>query len=235
MIYRVPAGHTITATVTDGTGSIKQVEDGTIGAIFTSSVSYGPYYVERSFVVSDNAAVTVAAVTYCPSSVITFGDAAPVDAVKASLTVNPTGDENSLIFTAVEYGSAGNSISVEYVDPQANDAELSVDVFRGQITVSLATGEAGAITSTAAQVKSAIAASYPASRLVTVAIDDSDGVLGDGSGVVTAMAAAPLENGAGTLIGLIPGGLYIDTAKGEVYRNSGSTAAPAYTKLGDAA
>lgn len=117
--------------------------------------------------------------------------------VQASKTVNPAGDDNSLTFTAVTAGPAGNSISIAYVDPAANDAALSVVVVGNAITVNLATGVAGAITSTAALVLAAIEASGPAAALVTVAIDAADtGAGDDGSGVVTAMALANLENGA---------------------------------------
>ena len=155
----------------------------------------------------------------------------------ASANVNPTRNDNGLTFTAKTYGAAGNSINIRYTDPAANDAALSVSVAGPAITVSLATGGAGAITSTAAQVKDAVDASAAASALVSVAVMTSDsGVADDGSGVVTAMAATSLASGAGTGIGAVaPGALCIDTTNADVYRNDGTTAAPTWVKLGDAA
>lgn len=105
------------------------------------------------------------------------------------------------------------------------------------ITVSLATNGGSSITSTAAQVKAAIEASAPAAALVSVAIMTSDsGVADDGSGVVTAMTSTSLASGAGFGIGsVLPGGLCVDTTNADVYRNDGTTAAPVWVKVGDAA
>jgi len=60
----------------------------------------------------------------------------------------------------------GTDISIEVVDPGVPSSALSVDVAGNDITVSLATNDAGARTSTAAQVRDAINASSPASALV---------------------------------------------------------------------
>lgn len=171
------------------------------------------------------------------ATLLTSGAGVPADAVRASLSRNPAGDDNALAFTAVAYGTGGNSITIEYVDPAANDAALSVAVVGNAITVNLATDGAGAITSTAAEVLAAIEASVPASALATVAIDTGDtGVADDGSGVVTALASAPMTGGQGTSIGVsLKGGLYADTTNGLVYRNSGTQAAPVWTALADAA
>jgi hypothetical protein len=171
-------------------------------------------------------------------SMLSSGAGAPVDAAKATKNLNPAGNDNGLTFTAVDFGDAGNDISIAYLDPAANDAELSVDVSGSAITVNLATGVAGAITSTAAEVLAAIEASVEASALVTVAIMTTDaGVADDGSGVVTALAAANLVGGLdGTGAGeALPGSFYIDTDGKTPYRNSGTTAAPAWTALADAA
>lgn len=161
---------------------------------------------------------------------------APDDAAQATLSRNPTGDDNALTFTAVAYGVGGNSITIEYVDPSANDAELSVDVTDTDIVVNLATDSGGTITSTAAEVLAAIEASAPAAALVTVEIDTADtGSADDGSGVVTALAAAPMTGGQGTGIGeCIPGGLLSDTENADVYRNDGTQAVPVWVQLADA-
>lgn len=230
--HKLPAGHTLTVSVSDGEASAKQIEDGTVGAVVTSAKTFGPYLVDRSFLVSDNATVTIAPVTASPSGLFTSGAGAPVSAVRASLVVNPAGDDNGLTFTAKAYGVDGNLISVEYVDPGAFSQALSVSVFNSAITISLATGaDPGAITSTAAEVKAAVDASIAAAKLVSVAIYTADtGVADDGSGVVTAMALALLENGAGTAIGeSLKGGYYIDTTGGATYTNTGTQAVPVWT------
>lgn len=111
----------------------------------------------------------------------------------AKLVTSLTGANNDLTFTSKQRGRVANTISVRYVDPSANDASLSVSVSGRAITVNLATGEAGAITSTAAQVKTAIEGSAAASALVGVALAPSN----SGAGVVTALAATKLAGGRG--------------------------------------
>lgn len=159
----------------------------------------------------------------------------PVNAAQATLSRNPAGDDNALTFTSVAYGMGANSITITYVDPGANDAALGVVVVGNAITVNLATDGGGLITSTAALVLAAIEASGPASALVTVAIDATDsGVADDGSGVVTALASAPMTSGAGTAIGLVvPGGLLSDTTNANIYRNDGTQAVPVWVQLAD--
>jgi hypothetical protein len=230
MLHKLKAGHTITASVLDAEATIHQVEDATIGAIVTSSKTFGPYVVDRNFVVSDNAIVVIEPVTTSITEILSYGAGAPVTAVKAALTVNPAGNENGLTFTAKNYGTDGNLISIEYVDPSANDQTLSVSVHNTAITVSLATGVAGAITSTAAEVLAAVNASIPASKLVVATIYAGDtGAVDDGSGVVTAMALDFLVDGAGTLINALPGALYIDFTNGLTYTNTGTLLAPVWT------
>lgn len=157
-----------------------------------------------------------------------IGDGAPAASAQATRTVNPAGDDNALTYTAVVYGAGGHAISIRYVDPAANDAALAVSVVGSAITVSLATGVAGAITSTAAEVLAAIEASAPAAALVTVAIATSDsGVADDGSGVVTAMSVLSLAGGTGVGIGTAgPGSRYTDITNVKLYLNGGTAAQP---------
>lgn len=117
-----------------------------------------------------------------------------VSGVKASLTTGVVNDDNAITWTAVVPGTGGNSISVTLVDPSANSASLAVSVSGNDITVSLATSGAGAITSTAAQVMAAVAASTAASALVTVASASTS----DGTGTMAAAAKASLTSGAAT-------------------------------------
>lgn len=232
------AGYVLTVTAGATKASVHQVEDGSVGAILQPAFSkaFGPYLVDRSFNVSDGATIAAAAYATAIGGLLTGFAGAPVNAATATANVNPAGDDNGLTFTAKSYGAAGNGITIRYADPGGTTASLAVSVVGQAITVSLARA-ASAITSTAAQVKTAIDADPAASALVSVAIMTSDtGSADDGSGVVTAMAQAALASGAGSLIGsVLPGCLCIDTTNADVYRNDGTTAAPVWVKLGDAA
>lgn len=237
--YNLKVGYTITVTAGPVKASVHQIEDASVGAVLQPGFakSFGPYLIERNFSVSDGATVSVSAYTTALGALLTSFAGAPVNAVAATANVNPTGDDNALTFTARVYGAAGNGISIRYVDPGAASQSLAVSVVGQAITVSLATGSGSAITSTAADVKAAIEASQPANALVAVSILTSDsGTADDGTGVVTAMSQAALASGAGSLIGsVLPGAICIDTTNADIYRNDGTTAAPVWVKLGDAA
>ncbi|MHB0934894.1 MAG: hypothetical protein ACYC6A_00765 [Armatimonadota bacterium] len=110
----------------------------------------------------------------------------------AALTTAMTGTNNDLVFTAKTPGVAGNSITIELVDPSGNDQAIAVTVTETAIAVSLATNGSGTITSTAANIKTAIDADAAAAALVSVANAASN----DGTGVVTALAATALAGGA---------------------------------------
>lgn len=164
-------------------------------------------------------------------------------AVAATLSTNLTGTNNDLTFTAVTAGTGGNSVTVTYVDPSGNNQALAISVLGSAITASLATGGGGAITSTAAQIKTAIEASAAASALVTVANKSGN----DGTGVVTAMAATALSGGTAapsvavvettpgvtaTGRGAGPGRLLSDTTNAKLYINTGTALAPTWTVVG---
>jgi hypothetical protein len=109
------------------------------------------------------------------------------------VTTALTGTNNDLTFIARTAGTTP-TVRVTYVDPSANSATLGVVVASQDITVNLATGSGGAITSTAAQVKAAIAASTAANALVVVELASGN----DGTGVVTAMSQQTLVGPTGT-------------------------------------
>jgi hypothetical protein len=113
--------------------------------------------------------------------------------VAAALTTALTGTNNDLTFTAKRPGATGNQITVRYVDPGANNAKLSVQSDGRDIVVNLATSGAGAITSTAAQVRDALLANTTAADLVSVA----NAATNDGTGVVTALVKTNLTGGSG--------------------------------------
>jgi len=108
----------------------------------------------------------------------------------SSLVINPSGENNSLTFTAAPsfQGSKGDHIAITYIDPSENDQALVVTVVQNegdyQIDISLATNSAGVITTTANQLIAAIVASAAASQVVTVANTGTD----TGAGDVTAIS-----------------------------------------------
>lgn len=128
--------------------------------------------------------------------------------VAASLTTALAGDNNDLTYTALVPGTAGNGIAVQYIDPAGNDKPLAVNVVGSAILVSLATGPAGAITSTAGDIATEIAATPAAAALVSA----GNAAGNDGTGVVTAMTLTALTLGADndlntiTLNGAVMGG-----------------------------
>lgn len=232
--YTLKAGQVLAVTTNEGRAHVRTA-DGAHGGFTRSNVSYGPFLVATEWLVDGDATVAITDYSAALNAYVYPHFGVPADAAKATLSLNPAGDDNALTASARAYGAEGNSISIAYVDPGGTTAALSVSVFRQVITVSLARA-ANAITTTAAQLKAAIEAHGEANQLITLEIDATDtGAGDDGSGIVTALAAAPLTGGAGTAIGILqPGGLLIDTDNGNVYRNSGTLAAPAYTMLADA-
>jgi hypothetical protein len=108
--------------------------------------------------------------------------------VQATLTTG-TLSTNAIIWLARETGVQGNEISIALVDPAENDAALAVSVSGNAITVSLATGSGGAITSTPALIVAAIAALPAAAALVTGTAS--------GTSAVAAVAATNLAGGVG--------------------------------------
>jgi hypothetical protein len=111
-------------------------------------------------------------------------------ATSASLTTVLAGANNDLVFTAKTPGTAGNSITIAYVDPGGVTATLGVVVAGSAITVNLGRA-ASAINTTATALKAAIDADPTASTMVSVANSGAD----NGSGLVTAMSQTPLTGG----------------------------------------
>ena len=120
----------------------------------------------------------------------------PVQAVAADLTTDLTGDNNDLDYTAQTAGEAGNDISVAYVDPEEDDAELSILVDETNIGVILATDADGDITTTADDIITAIEADTDAAALVEVETATNS----DGTGVVTALEATNLTDGVNATV-----------------------------------
>jgi hypothetical protein len=134
-----------------------------------------------------------------------FKDATPVDGVKAEVTIDMTDDDADLIYTAKNYGTDGDSITVTHVNPSDDDAELFVTVDGTDIIISLGTDNGGAIDSTATEVKAAVDANAEAAALVDVAVED------DGEGVVNEKAKESLAGGVNVTEGIVGSAAFDDT------------------------
>lgn len=111
--------------------------------------------------------------------------------VAATLATGVVGNNNAITFTAKTAGTAGNGIKVQLKDPAAASQALSVSIAGDTIVVSLATSGASAITSTAADIITAVNAHLTAKTLVSAANTGAS----TGAGVVVAVAATALAGG----------------------------------------
>ncbi len=109
--------------------------------------------------------------------------------VAAALTLNFAAAYTGITYTAASAGTDGNAIRVRYLDPDDVSQALAVSVSGKDITVRLATDIEGAITSTAAEVATAINGAPEAAALVTATED------GSGAGVVSAIGYQNLTGG----------------------------------------
>lgn len=107
----------------------------------------------------------------------------PVSGVKATLTIDPTGTNNSILYTAVNAGVAGNAINVRYAISGSGSAVTSVTVSANDILVI-----AGSAT-TAQSVITAINGNAAAAALVVAAAS------GTVSGTIAAVAKTNLTGG----------------------------------------
>jgi len=114
----------------------------------------------------------------------------PEDDIKAAFLMTPSsGSNNQVTFEAVDVGSEGNDITVEYNVPLAANEVFSVSVTGTAITVNAATDGLGACTTTANDVVAGITASTEASALVTAV------AVSPGSGVIATIPSQNLEGG----------------------------------------
>lgn len=121
--------------------------------------------------------------------VVTAPDADP--GVAASAVLGAAANNNAILTTATNAGSAGNLISLALVDPGDVSQALTITVSGSASTVSLATDEFGDITSTAAEVINALNLDAGASALI-----EADNAVGSsGAAVVEAVAATTLIGG----------------------------------------
>jgi hypothetical protein len=127
-----------------------------------------------------------------------LGRAVPASGVASSAAVAATvdtgvvADNNALRWTANDAGNAGNGISVTILGSTGNSVSLSVAVNANDIVVTPATNGGGTITSTAAQVDTAVAASADANSLVAV----TNAGASSGAGTIAAVSVTSLAGGA---------------------------------------
>lgn len=106
-----------------------------------------------------------------------------------TLSTALTGDNNDLTFTA-KYPFT--NIKVEYLDPSANSAALSLSITKANtITINLATSGAGAITTTANEIIALVNAHPVAKTMISAALKGTD----TGATAVTALTATALASG----------------------------------------
>jgi hypothetical protein len=113
------------------------------------------------------------------------------EGTRARLVTALAGANNDVIWTARTVGTGGNAITIAYVNPGGNNQALSVGVVGNAITVNLATGSAGAITSTANDIINTVRASVAANALVYGELPPAN----NGHGVVIALGATNLAGG----------------------------------------
>jgi len=124
-------------------------------------------------------------------------------AVPNTLTTGDADDNNAILWTAVS-----GAPKVALVAPDAASQALSIAVDWGAktVTVNLATDEAKAVTSTAADVVAAVAAHYEASQLVTATEEVGEST---GAAAVVAQEATTLSGGAASNV--VPTDLLFNT------------------------
>jgi len=110
----------------------------------------------------------------------------------ATLTIGSTAAGAAVDYTAVETGTNGNNIRIRYTNPGTASATLEVTVSSSDITVALATDTDGNVTSTAADIVSAVNASAEASALVLAALPEG----ASGAGLARARDYLSLTGGA---------------------------------------
>ncbi|MBS3958297.1 MAG: phage tail sheath subtilisin-like domain-containing protein [Xanthomonadaceae bacterium] len=88
--------------------------------------------------------------------------------VKARLLTGVVANNNALTFTSKLLGALGNQITVNLRAPVGNNLPLAITVAGQAITVDLATGAGGAVSTTATQLTTAIAGHAAANALIGV-------------------------------------------------------------------
>lgn len=113
-------------------------------------------------------------------------------ATAATLTLGNAPSGTGIVYTAAEAGTAGNNVRVRYVDPGEASATLAVTVDGNDITVALGTDTESAISSTAADIITAVKTSAEAGALATAAAAEGS----SGTGIARERDYQSLSGGA---------------------------------------
>lgn len=119
------------------------------------------------------------------------------ESVRPSFTTALAGANNDVKWRAREAGFTGEGVTIRYLDPGAPNQALVVSNIGRAVTVSLATNGGSSITSTANEVRAAVAANVSSDGLL---FGDNAGA-DTGVGVVTAMAVSTLVIAFADLVG----------------------------------
>jgi len=135
-------GNSITVAHVD-TGSLSVV---VAGLAITVNIDAG----------TTTAADVISAITAsAPASALVTASLGFAGTVAAAVATNLTGGGH-LLFTADTAGAAGNSYRVRYVDPGTNNASLTLTLSGYDLTISMATDGGGTITTTDADIETAV-------------------------------------------------------------------------------
>lgn len=147
----------------------------------------------------------------------------------ATLTTALTGTNNDLVYTAVTGGTAGNDITVAYVDPGTASAALSVSTSGSAITVNLATNAGTAQVETATVTA---AAGATEAGVLTVVVTAA-GVTGSPLSIPVSLTTD--DDTADKVATAIRAALTANAALSAVYTVGGTAAAVTLTRIATAA
>jgi hypothetical protein len=147
--------------------------------------------------ITTTAADVITAVNNDPVSSLLI-KASPVGTVTGLISGSPppppvtlNSHHTNVVFNAITKGASTNNITIEYADPGASNAALSVTVSGTAIQISLATDATGTITTTAADVVTAVNGNTAAAALLTAT------AAGQADGVVAPVPPTNLAGGSG--------------------------------------
>jgi len=132
----------------------------------------------------------------------------PAPVTYAKLLVDPVGVNNAIVFTARNWGIAGNLISIEYKLSAPSTASISVTVAGNAITVNLATDAGGALLNTSANYANAVIAAMNAKAEALALVSTRTYSTDTGATVVTVMPLTLLSGGLDPIHGYLDQVIY---------------------------
>lgn len=167
-------------------GAFTQVSAGANASLVNQGITYSAAaYGEAGNAVSieliDQGDVTA------PLDITVTGSAISVE-LETTASVAADLVDQGITYEAITPGAAGDNITIELLDPSANDSPLSISVVGTDISVSLATDSGGLITTDADELVAALNLDAPASALISAS--------GSGSSPLNALVQTNLSGGA---------------------------------------